>query len=209
MCPQSSPTRRIGGPKLATDWHAPRAIRTCLRDCLGRKRHAHGYPGAGRGRVGTPPASSPRRHSRRECPSPPDPEAAVLASPNACGETRAGRRPNNGVCPPPRHKRASRACSLRASARIEAVVRAGRRCWSQRGDERHRRSNRVAAPIAQEQLQAAVERARLLCEALRARGSSISASSRWTASECASRRAGDSLAAPRRSGSPGQAAPWR
>ena len=42
-----------------------------------------------------------------------------------------------------RHKRASRACSLRASARIEAVVRAGRRCWSQGGDERRRPPNRA------------------------------------------------------------------
>ena len=41
-----------------------------------------------------------------------------------------------------RHKRASRACSLRASARIEAVVRAGRRCWFQGGDERRRPPNR-------------------------------------------------------------------
>jgi hypothetical protein len=37
-----------------------------------------------------------------------------------------------------RHKRASRACSLRASARIEAVVRAGRRCWAEGRDERRR-----------------------------------------------------------------------
>ena len=40
-------------------------------------------------------------------------------------------------------KRASRACSLRASARIEAVVRAGRRRWSQGGDERRRPPNRA------------------------------------------------------------------
>ena len=36
------------------------------------------------------------------------------------------------------HKRASGACSVRASALIEAAVRAGRRCRSQGGDERHR-----------------------------------------------------------------------
>ena len=42
-----------------------------------------------------------------------------------------------------RHKRASRACNLRASARIEAVVRPGRRCWSQGGDERRRPPDRA------------------------------------------------------------------
>ena len=42
-----------------------------------------------------------------------------------------------------RHKRASRACSLGASARIEAVVRAGCRCWSQGGDERRRPPSRA------------------------------------------------------------------
>ena len=45
--------------------------------------------------------------------------------------------------PPPRHKRASGACSLRASALIEAVVRARRRCPSQGGDDRHRPPNRA------------------------------------------------------------------
>jgi hypothetical protein len=45
--------------------------------------------------------------------------------------------------PPIRHKRASGACSLRASALIEAVVRAGRRCPSQGGDDRHRPPNRA------------------------------------------------------------------
>ena len=42
-----------------------------------------------------------------------------------------------------RHKRASRACSLSCYARIEAVIRAGRRCWSQAGDERRRPPNRA------------------------------------------------------------------
>jgi hypothetical protein len=42
-----------------------------------------------------------------------------------------------------RHKRASGACSLRASALVEAVVRAGRRCPSQGGDDRRRPPNRA------------------------------------------------------------------
>ena len=45
--------------------------------------------------------------------------------------------------PPPRHKRASGAFSLCASALIEAAVRTGRRCRSQCGDERHRPPNRA------------------------------------------------------------------
>jgi hypothetical protein len=45
--------------------------------------------------------------------------------------------------PAPRHKRASGACSLRASALMEAVARARRRCQSQCGDERHRPPNRA------------------------------------------------------------------
>ena len=56
---------------------------------------------------------------------------------------QSGTRVPDGRAPRIRHKRASRACSLRASARIEAVVRAGRRCWSQGGDERRRPPNRA------------------------------------------------------------------
>ena len=59
-----------------------------------------------------------------------------------CG-SESESRPALRRAPPIRHKRASRACSLRASARIEAVVRAGRRCWSQGGDERRRPPNRA------------------------------------------------------------------
>jgi hypothetical protein len=56
---------------------------------------------------------------------------------------KAGLAPVPRHAPACRHKRASRACSLRANARIEAVVRAGRRCWSQGGDERRRPPNRA------------------------------------------------------------------
>jgi hypothetical protein len=52
--------------------------------------------------------------------------AAIPAESPKQGRAAVGAR-----SPEIRHKRASRACSLRASARIEAVVRAGRRCWSQ------------------------------------------------------------------------------
>ena len=62
---------------------------------------------------------------------------------DASRETEAGHGRPRGVFPAPRHKRTSRACSLRASARIEAVVRAGRRCWSKGGDERRRPPNRA------------------------------------------------------------------
>ena len=44
--------------------------------------------------------------------------------------------------PADRHKRASAACSLRASALIEAVVRAGASIWPQDGGERRRRPDR-------------------------------------------------------------------
>ena len=46
---------------------------------------------------------------------------------------------------------AHRACTLRASTRIEAVVRAGRRCWSQGGDERRRPPNRALLLSPQEE----------------------------------------------------------
>jgi len=62
---------------------------------------------------------------------------------DACAVGKGGLHKQGGYRPARRHKRASRACSLRASARIEAVVRAGRRCWSQGGDERRRPPNRV------------------------------------------------------------------
>ena len=65
-----------------------------------------------------------------------DPSAAPLS----CPERSEGRiRPGPGS----RHKRASGACSLRASALVEAVVRAGRRCPSQGGDDRRRPPNRA------------------------------------------------------------------
>ena len=38
----------------------------------------------------TASAMSPTRHSRRDCRSPPYPEAAKVAARNACGETKAG-----------------------------------------------------------------------------------------------------------------------
>jgi hypothetical protein len=41
-------------------------------------------------RVRAGSALSPRRHSRRDCRSPPYPEAAKVAARNACGETKAG-----------------------------------------------------------------------------------------------------------------------
>ena len=68
------------------------------------------------------------------------------ASPRRHGVTQLRQsrcRPGDNKRPARRHKRASRACSLRASARIEAVVRAGRRCWSPGGDERRRPPNRA------------------------------------------------------------------
>ncbi len=87
--------------------------------------------------------SSPPRHSRARCCCPSTP-AASRPPPRglhaaACGHRqprlrrrRAYPREHEGRCraalherPAPRHKRASGACSLRASARIEAVVRAG------------------------------------------------------------------------------------
>jgi hypothetical protein len=55
------------------------------------------------------------KHSR-DCRSPPDPEAAGVNSPNACGETRAGRESVDDVFPARRHTRGpprsrSRTCS--------------------------------------------------------------------------------------------------
>jgi hypothetical protein len=47
-------------------------------------------PGACRGPVASACAMSPWRHSRRDCRSPPDPEAAKVAARNACGDTKAG-----------------------------------------------------------------------------------------------------------------------
>ena len=44
----------------------------------------------GHGHLCLASALSPRRHSRRECRSPPYPEAAKVAARNACGETKAG-----------------------------------------------------------------------------------------------------------------------
>jgi hypothetical protein len=59
-----------------------------------------------------------------------------------CLRQHEGRaRPARSRRPRIRHKRASGACSLRASALIEAVVREGRRCRSQSRDERHRPPN--------------------------------------------------------------------
>ena len=53
-------------------------------------------------------------------------------------------RPSRGGAPANRHKHASGACNRRASAVIEAVVRAGRRCWSQGGDDAGSRAARIA-----------------------------------------------------------------
>ena len=53
------------------------------------------------------------------------------ATANTRAEWKAGQIGSDGKRRARPHKAASRACSLRASARIEAVVRAGRRCWSQ------------------------------------------------------------------------------
>ena len=58
--------------------------------------------------------------------------------PHTRRETEAGPSPSVGSVPACRHKRALGACSLRASAVIEAVVRTGPRCRSQGGNERHR-----------------------------------------------------------------------
>ncbi len=73
-------------------------------------------------------ALPPRRHSRRVCRSPPDPEAAEVSSPDACGKTRAGRDPIDGVLPPHRQ---SRVCCCRSApgsttALIPARPRSGR-----------------------------------------------------------------------------------
>ena len=70
-------------------------------------------------------------------------QEAPAARRESRANTNAGARPTSTSGPAPRHKRASRACSLRASARIEAVVGAGRRCWSQGRDERRRPPNRA------------------------------------------------------------------
>ncbi len=55
----------------------------------------------------------------------------------------AGARAPSKLAPPVRHQRASGACSFRASALIEAAVRAGHRRWSQGHDEGHRPPNRA------------------------------------------------------------------
>jgi hypothetical protein len=57
--------------------------------------------------------------------------------------SNAGLEPESVVGLANRHKRASGACSLRASALIEAGVRGGRRCPSQGGDDRHPPPNRA------------------------------------------------------------------
>jgi hypothetical protein len=59
------------------------------------------------------------------------------------GVTEAGQHCIDGPGSEIRQERASGACSLRASALIEAVARARRRCRSQCGDERHRPPNRA------------------------------------------------------------------
>jgi hypothetical protein len=76
--------------------------------CSRKAQHPTPLPGRdGRCTLGPPSASarkpgalgclqtrlaplSPRRHSRRDCRSPPYPEAAKVAARNACGETKAG-----------------------------------------------------------------------------------------------------------------------
>ena len=74
------------------------------------------------------------------------PERTALAIPivREIRGCRKGSRPARGRAPARRRSRdAPRACSLRASARIEAVVRVRRRCWSQGGDEQRRPPNRA------------------------------------------------------------------
>ena len=60
-------------------------------------------------------APSLRRHSRRFCRSPPDPEVAGVSSPNACGKTRQGAIRPDGVLPPHRQKRIARTASSGAT----------------------------------------------------------------------------------------------
>jgi hypothetical protein len=78
----------------------------------------------GRGWSGTPASTS-----------------TALALSTAIPTMQVSRRASPG--PPIRHKHASGACSLRASALIEAVVRTGRRCPSRSGDDRHRPPDRA------------------------------------------------------------------
>ena len=86
--------------------------------------------------------------SVRRCRTPISSQMERIERIDLCGvesrdHSQAGVARNHRQCRGNRHKRASRACSLRAGARIEAVVRAGRRCWSQGGDERRRPPNRA------------------------------------------------------------------
>ena len=91
--------------------------------------------------IPTAPSSRSRWRAPRSSrsPAPSERSATVALAPERsevdCRDTRgiteAGQSRVGARSPEIRHKRASRACSLRASARIEAVVRAGRRCWSQ------------------------------------------------------------------------------